>query len=252
MIPFRSFLSFFLDNFPEIADCLVRHILAVFDRLILILVNQIRLHRLIFFIINIKPSRTSECASLIRIEAFLSLLPVHTKQCFVVPAKMIQMCFDHLFVQILFVARQGKRPAKNLLMPEIFFHHIVNLRPHAIIKNQMIRRRLHSMNGGCTAYKEVRNPIRPLKLTEQNRHASLRCRKIFFQKSFDIVFQINSFSSVCITNLTDVFRHMKAPFISVCLLLVFFINNLNHTFHPFLPNVSLFFREKDRFWAMAL
>ncbi|RHP35247.1 hypothetical protein DWZ60_10380 [Blautia sp. AF34-10] len=74
-------------------------------------------------------------------------------------------------------------------------------------------------------------------------------RKIFFQKGSDIIFQINPLPAVCITDLADIFRQMKVSLVAVRLLFVFFIDNLNHAFHPFLPTLSRMFREKDRFGA---
>ena len=162
---------------------------------------------------------------------------------------MVQMRPDDLFVQILSVAWKRKCPAEDLLVFEIFFHHIVDFRPYRIVKDQMVRRRFHRMNRGRTADKEVRNSVRPLKFAEQHGGTSFRCGKIFFQKGSDIIFQINPLSAVRVPDLADIFRQMKVSLVAVRLLLVFFIDNLNHAFHPFLPTLSRMFREKDRFGA---
>ena len=156
---------------------------------------------------------------------------------------------DDLFIQILPVSRKRKCPAEDLLVFEIFFHHIVDLRPYCIIEDQVIRRRLHRMNRGRAADKKVGNSVRPLKFAEQHGGTSLWCGKIFFQKGSDIIFQINPLPAVRITDLADIFRQMKVSLVAIRLLFVFFIDNLNHAFHPFLPTLSRMFREKDRFGA---
>ena len=79
MIVFRLLAALFLDHLPKIADSAVGYALSVFDRPILILVDQIRLHRLILFIINVKASRTPQGAALVRIEGFLFFLPIHAE-----------------------------------------------------------------------------------------------------------------------------------------------------------------------------
>ena len=249
MIVFRLLPALLLNHLPKIADSAVGHALSVFDRPVLILIDQIRLHRLILFIINVKASRAPQGAALVRIEGFLFFLSVDAEQRLVISAEVVQMRSDDLFIQILPVSRKRKCPAEDLLVFEIFFHHIVDLRPYCIIEDQVIRRRLHRMNRGRAADKKVGNSVRPLKFAEQHGGTSLWCGKIFFQKGSDIIFQINPLPAVRITDLADIFRQMKVSLVAVRLLFVFFIDNLNHAFHPFLPTLSRMFREKDRFGA---
>lgn len=113
---------------------------SVFDRPVLILIDQIRLHRLILFHNNVKLPVLRRVPP-VRIEGFLFSCPLTRNSVFVISAEVSRCA--RMICSFRSSPYPGRESASRGSAGFNIFHHIVDLRPHCIIEDQVIRRRLH-------------------------------------------------------------------------------------------------------------
>ena len=208
---------------------------CLLDGFILTHIDHIRLHRIIFFIINKMSRHTYQLVILIDIKRLFHLTRLHQKQHFVIAGKMIQMCLTDFFGNFHIKSRKPGKPPDNFLLRKIFFTVFIHLSPYFIVKTDMFRRKLQIPDLQGAPDKNIIALPGPVTGTKQNRRhlVSVRISCDLFQKGVDIVFHIYFFLPFDFSDLSYVIWQLHVLCSFFCSIGFFFIDDFDHTLHPF-------------------
>ena len=208
---------------------------GLLDGFIFTPVDHIRLHRIIFFIIDKMSRHPHQLIIFIDIKSLFHLPRFHQKQHFVISCKMIQMRLSDLFGDLHVKSGKSSKPADDLLLREIFFAVLIHLSPDFIVKPDMFRRKFQIPDLQGASDKNIIALAGPVAGTEQNRRhlISVGIPRDLFQKGVDIVFHIYFFLTFDLSDLSYVVWQFHTFCIFLCVIGFFFIDDFDHTLHPF-------------------
>ena len=233
----RLFCFLFPDDPPE---CFYRVILDRFlfrTGNIRNLLQHIRLHLRIFFIVQIISCLTHKKIIFVSEKGLLLLRRIHQHKYLFSPAKMPEMYSLKKICSLHWQRPRCKKPSGNFLPLEIFLKFLMNTLPHFFRKINVFCGNFRVLHSQSASDKYIGRSADPFALPCKDRQTAFVLpfvyRTCFFlQKSISIILHIDSVIFAGLTDLTYILRHRKHPFTALRLLFLIFIDDLYHMISP--------------------